>query len=153
MIRLQQTTSANKDFVELVRLLDAYLAEKDGDEHAFYNQFNNIENLNHVVVAYIKNKPVGCGAVKPFDKTAMEVKRMFTLPAERSKGIAVEVLKELEKWAVELGYERCVLETGKRQTEAVGFYKKCGYHLIPNYGQYAGVVNSLCFEKRITSQH
>jgi hypothetical protein len=40
-----------------------------------------------------------------------------------------------------------VLETGKRQPDAVALYKKCGYKQIPNYGQYIGMENSVCFEK------
>jgi len=42
-----------------------------------------------------------------------------------------------------------VLETGKKQIDAIALYTKNGYHIIPNYGQYAGVEYSLCFEKRI----
>ncbi|WKZ38241.1 MAG: hypothetical protein QY332_09890 [Anaerolineales bacterium] len=38
---------------------------------------------------------------------------------------------------------------GKKQPEAIEFYKKNGYKVIPNYGQYAGVENSMCFEKSI----
>jgi len=79
----------------------------------------------------------------------MEVKRMFTLPESRGQGLATTVLGELETWAAELGFERCVLETGKRQPEAIAFYKKHGYEIIPNYGQYAGIDNSVCFEKII----
>lgn len=56
------------------------------------------------------------------------------------------ILRELEKWASESGYAGCVLETGKMQPEAIGLYKKNGYHLIPKYGQYAGVENSMCLE-------
>ena len=58
-----------------------------------------------------------------------------------------EILNELETWAKELGYEKTVLETVKRQTEAVALYNKSGYKVIPNYGQYIGVDNSICFEK------
>jgi putative acetyltransferase len=57
------------------------------------------------------------------------------------------VLSELESWAAELGYPKCVLETGKRQPEAIALYEKQGYQRIPNYGQYIGVENSVCFEK------
>jgi putative acetyltransferase len=56
---------------------------------------------------------------------------------------------ELEAWAAELSYEKCVLETGKKQVEAIGLYQKNGYQKIPNYGQYIGVENSLCFEKKL----
>jgi hypothetical protein len=55
----------------------------------------------------------------------------------------------LENWAGELSYAKCILETGKRQPEAIGLYKKNGYKLIPNYGQYAEAENSLCFEKEL----
>jgi GNAT superfamily N-acetyltransferase len=74
---------------------------------------------------------------------------MYTLPESRGKGIASKVLTELETWAAELSYEKCILETGKKQPEAIGLYKKNGYKIIPNYGQYAEVENSVCFEKHI----
>ena len=79
----------------------------------------------------------------------MEVKRMYTIPASRGKGVAGKVLTELEKWATELSYKKCVLETGKRQPEAIELYKKNGYKLISNYGQYAGIENSVYFEKEM----
>lgn len=79
----------------------------------------------------------------------MEVKRMYTLPESRGKGIAARILSELEEWAAELAYQRCVLETGKRQLEAIALYRKHGYQVVANYGQYADVENSVCFEKEI----
>lgn len=90
---------------------------------------------------------VGCGAFKEFNDETVEIKRMFVPDEQRGKGIASKVLKELEAWALELGYTTCILETGKRQPEAIALYKKNGYELIPNYGQYAGVENSVCFQK------
>ena len=149
MITLTRTDSSNPDFVALVKLLDAYLAEKDGREHDFYNQFNTIVMLKNVVVAYENGNPVACGAIKEFEKDSMEVKRMFTKPEVRGKGLASRVLTELEDWALELGYKKCVLETGKRQVEAVAFYQKKGYSIIPNYAQYIGVENSVCFRKEL----
>lgn len=149
MISLIRTDSQHPDFVNLVRYLDADLAERDGAEHSFYAQFNKINLLKYVVVAYQDGQPVGCGAIKEYSPTSMEVKRMYTSPASRGKGIASKVLTELESWAAELSYETCVLETGKKQPEAIALYEKNGYSLIPNYGQYAGVENSVCFEKNL----
>mgnify|MGYP003657076875 CR=1 FL=1 len=149
MITLTRTDSSNPDFVALVKLLDAYLAEKDGRDHDYYNQFNTIVMLKNVVVGYDNDEPVACGAIKEFDSETMEVKRMFTKPEARSKGLASRVLTELENWAVEMGYKKCVLETGKRQGEAVSLYKKRGYSIIPNYAQYIGIENSLCFQKEL----
>lgn len=152
-----RTNSEHKDFINLVKKLDAYLKITDGNEHAFYNQFNNIDVLKNVVIFYVDKIAVGCGAIKKFDtetsssqvKTAMEVKRMFVDKSYRNKGVAQKILQELEVWAKELGYKKCVLETGKRQTEAVNFYKKCNYKVIPNYGQYTEMENSVCFEKTV----
>jgi putative acetyltransferase len=149
MPKVIRTSSANNDFQELVELLDRDLAVTDGDEHAFYDQFNKIDSINHVVLLYQDGKTVSCGALKEFSSGTMEVKRMFTRREYRGKGYAATVLNELEKWAKELEYSKCILETGVRQPDAIALYKKKGYDLIANYGQYAGVENSLCFGKAI----
>jgi putative acetyltransferase len=151
MIKIIRTDSSHTDFISLVKLLDAELAERDGSDHSFYAQFNKVDPIKYVVLAYENVVPVACGAIKAFDAGAMEVKRMYTVKDQRGKGIAAKVLNELEKWTGELGYEKCILETGKRQPEAIALYKKCGYNSIRNYGQYAGVENSVCFEKKINS--
>jgi putative acetyltransferase len=149
MVRIIRTNSDNQDFVQLVRHLDADLAKRDGEDHSFYAQFNKIDKIKYVVVAYEDDRPVGCGAIKEYAPDTMEIKRMYTLPESRGKGIASKILRELEAWAVELSYEKCILETGKKQPEAIGLYKKNGYQIIPNYGQYAEIENSICFEKPI----
>lgn len=151
MLALQRTNSKNPDFVKLVAQLDADLGQRDGADHAFYHQFNSIDNLNHTIVLYKDKKAVGCGAIKAFDNTTMEVKRMYVPPTERGKGYATMVLEALELWARELGNTRCILETGKRQPEAVALYEKNGYRRIPNYGQYQGIENSICFQKNVSS--
>lgn len=148
-MKLIRTDSKNTDFINLVSHLDADLAEKDGDDHAFYHQFNSIDTIKYAVVAYRNDQPVGCGAIKEFSKEAVEVKRMFVFPEHRGSGIASKILAELEEWACMLGYTSCVLETGLKQVEALALYERRGYKRIPNYGQYAGVENSVCFEKRV----
>lgn len=150
MLTITRTDSSNPDFIELVRLLDADLAIRDGDDHAFYAQFNKTASLAHTLVAYQDGKAVGSGALRPLADGSLEIKRMYTLPDYRGKGIASAVLAALEAWAAELGFDRCVLETGKNQPEAIAMYHKCGYQRIPNYGQYAHIDNSVCFEKIVT---
>lgn len=149
MILVKRTNSADKDFIQLVRLLDSELSLRDGEEHGFYDQFNKIDQIKYVVIVYEDGIPVACGAIKEYDTNIMEVKRMFTRSERRGRGIASKVLGELEKWAVELTYKKCILETGIRQPEAIKLYEKNGYTSIPNYGQYAGIENSRCFEKII----
>lgn len=148
MIRLLRTDSSNTDFQKLVRYLDAYLAGRDGDDHAFYDQYNKIDAIRHVVVAYEDKEAVGCGAFKEYEPGSAEIKRMFVPEEKRGLGIASKVLSELEKWALEEGFGKCVLETVK-DSGAVILYKKSGYSIIPNYGQYAGMEKSCCMEKNL----
>lgn len=147
MLQILRTDANHPDFIALVGLLDAELAARDGQLHTFYHQFNQISHIQFALVAYKDGVAVGCGATKQFDSERMEVKRMYVLTEMRAKGVASGILKELENWAMELGYKKCVLETGKNQPEAIELYQKSGYRIIPNYGQYAGIANSVCFEK------
>lgn len=149
MLTFLRTNSTHQDFISLVRHLDIELATINGDEHSFYVQYNKIDKINHVIIAYENELPIACGAIKQFSENTMEVKRMYTLASNRGKGVASEVLNELEKWAAEMTYSHCVLETGVRQPDAIRLYEKNGYLPIPNYGQYAGVENSRCFEKAL----
>jgi GNAT superfamily N-acetyltransferase len=149
MVRIVKTGASNKDFLELVKALDAYLAITDGDDHAFYDQYNKLDKIKHILVAYKEGIAIGCGAIKVFNREAVEIKRMYLKPAYRGAGIAEKIIQELENWTKELGYKKCILETGERQVEAVKFYHKVGYKRAENYGQYIGVENSLCFEKQL----
>lgn len=149
MLKISRTDSSDKNFVELVKLLDADLQIRDGADHPFYAQYNKIDSIKYAVVVYWNEVPVGCGAIKRYDDEIMEVKRMFVNPEMRGKGIATKVLLELENWARELNFKKCILETGKKQPEAIALYQKNGYNLIPNFGQYKNAENSVCFEKKL----
>ncbi len=146
-LKIIRTDSDNTDFRELVSLLDADLAIRDGADHSFYAQFNKVDAIKNVVVAYQNGEAIGCGAFKKYDEKSVEIKRMFVRPENRGKGAAVEILTELENWASESGFKFAVLETGKKQPEAIRLYEKSGYALIPNYGQYEGMENSVCMKK------
>jgi GNAT superfamily N-acetyltransferase len=74
---------------------------------------------------------------------------MFVLPEQRGKGIATSILNQIEFWADASGYTSCILETSIRLESAIALYKKMGYEIIPNYGQYIGVANSVCMKKTI----
>ncbi|NLP57286.1 GNAT family N-acetyltransferase [Lutibacter sp. B1] len=149
MIKLLRTNSKNKDFLELITHLDAELKIRDGDNHDFYDQFNKLDNIKNVVVAYENESPIGCGAFKIYQNSTIEIKRMYVSLLGRRKGVATKVLNELENWAKELNFTKCILETGIQQPEAIELYKKCGYTITPNFGFYENAENSVCFEKII----
>ena len=144
-----RTDSSHPHFLQLVALLDADLAQRDGAEHGFYANFNKVDAIRNVVVLYEEDRPVACGAFREFEAGTVEIKRMYTRPESRGHGLATKVLQALEAWAAELSYKKCVLETGRRQPEAIALYTRNGYEPIANYGPYAGVENSVCFAKML----
>ena len=148
-LKLKRTTSDDPDFRRLVAELDAYLAHIDGEEHAFFAQFNGLTAIPNVIVIYEDEEAIGCGAFKQHSDTAVEIKRMYVRPEFRGRNIGAQILDELEAWARGLGYTECVLETGHRQNAAVRLYQNRGYRTIPNYDQYAGVESSVCMKKEI----
>jgi len=66
-----------------VKFLDAELAVADGEEHLFYSQFNKIDKIKYVVIAFENDKAMGCGALKEYDKNTMEIKRMYVSTSGR----------------------------------------------------------------------
>ncbi len=150
MTTFVRTDSNNADFQSLVKLLDADLAIRDGAEHAFYDQYNKIVNIKHAMVCYLNDQPIGCGAFKEYDEHTVEIKRMYVKPDYRGKSIGLYILRELELWAAELEYPTTLLETGKKQPEAIRLYEKAGYTRIKNFGQYENVENSVCMRKDIS---
>lgn len=149
MTIFKRTNSTDADFQSLVVLLDEDLRIRDGAEHAFYAQFNKTTSIRHTIVCYVHELPIGCGAFKKYDDEKVEIKRMFVLPDFRGHGIGLKILKELELWAAEEHYMACILETGKKQPEAISLYQKAGYSIVPNYGQYQGIENSVCMMKQL----
>ena len=149
MINIQRTTSENPDFSQLVNLLDAYLWEVYPETQAEYDTFNVIESNNTVVIAYKDDVAMGCGCFKKIDPKTAEIKRMFVQPESRGLGLSHLIMKELEKWAAELGFSYLILETLHKQTAAISLYQKRGYQRIENYGPYVGLPNSICMRKTI----
>ena len=99
------------------------------------------------VIAKNGNIPVGCGAIRRFDDSTAELKRMYA--REKGLGIGSSILNYLENKAGEFGYSRLICETRKINSDACCFYIKKGFSNIPNYGKYRGREDAVCFEKRI----
>jgi GNAT superfamily N-acetyltransferase len=149
-VSIKRTVANDPALAELVRMLDAELRRRNGDEtQDVMDQFNHIDPSFKIVLAYDGDTAAGCGSFKEFDSHTIEIKRMFVLPAYRGMGVAAAVINGLETWAAELGYKNAVLETGTRLTEAVRLYSKAGYNVRPQYGQYINVEHSVCMEKAL----
>jgi GNAT superfamily N-acetyltransferase len=85
------------------------------------------------VVGRIDGQPVCCGGVKRLEDGACEIKKMYVAPSVRGRGVARELLHELERIARHLGYTVARLDTGPRQPHAQHLYSSEGYEEIPNF--------------------
>jgi GNAT superfamily N-acetyltransferase len=101
-------------------------------------------------VAHLDGRPVGCGAVRRISDREAEVKRMYTVPQARGKGVGRAILSVIEDEARRLGVRRIVLETGVRQPEALALYRRMGFVEIPLFGEYIGSSTSVCLAKELT---
>jgi len=150
---IKRTQSCVRDFQFLVVQLDIDLNKRYDRVQSEYDKYNKIDSIDTVIIAYNNDEPVGCGCFKQLDEVTAEIKRMFVLLEYRGRGISKVILTELENWAVELGFTKLVLETGKGQPEAIGLYEKLNYMKIDNYGQYSDMPNSVCFEKILITEN
>lgn len=146
---LHRTDSNDRDFQYLIVLMDYDLRQRYGLVQTIYDDLNKLGELDTVLMAYIDKVPAGCGCFRKFSDNTIEVKRMFVEPAFRGQGVASQILAGLESWAREKGFTRAILETGRKQPEAIHLYEKSGYASTINYGPYAGLENSVCMRKKL----
>jgi len=149
MIQISHTDSSDKDFLYLIQLLDAELNHRYPEIQHQYVQHTKIDSINTVIVIYKNKIPAACGCFIIQNPQLVEIKRMFVHPGYRRQGLAQVVLKELEQWAIDLGYKCSILETGIKQPEAIALYRKSGYQTTDSYGPYKDLDNSLCFRKNL----
>ncbi|MEO0312619.1 MAG: putative N-acetyltransferase YsnE [Bacteroidota bacterium] len=149
MVSLNRSNGDDLKFRNLVVLLDQDLAMRNGLKNDFFAKYNKINKIKYAVVAYHSGEAVGCGAFKEFGDDVVEIKRMFVKSEWRGRAIAQEILLELIKWAAELGYKKCVLETGDKMPEAIRLYERNGFERIANYGPYVNETCSFCFGRSL----
>jgi putative acetyltransferase len=147
-MKIIRTTYLNPAFQELVAQLNEDLANRDGKDHPL-SQFNEIIHLKYVVVVYLKNKAVGCGAIAKYDLVATEIKRMYVTPSHRGQQLGENILSELENWTKELGLSKCILFMGVNQPEAMKLYLRNNFSVIENYGKLKDIPDSICLAKTL----
>ena len=146
---IKRTTTGDADFTSLIQQLDYELWEELKEDQATYDQFNKVPEIKTAVIIYLNEKPAACGCFKQHSKTIVEIKRMYVDKPHRGKGLSKLVLQELEAWAVENNFINAVLETSIHFATARNLYKKCGYHIIPNYPPYTDLPDSVCMAKTL----
>jgi GNAT superfamily N-acetyltransferase len=103
------------------------------------------------LVAYVAGEAVGCAGWRGHGESGevAELKRMYTAPAARGRGVARRVLAAVEQSARDQGRKRMVLECGDKQPEAIAMYRSSGYGRIENFGYYRDSPNCISFGRAL----
>lgn len=151
IFRYVKTDGDNKDFISMCHKLDENLDEIVGvkSQRSKYAKYNNLDSIHDVIVIYQGDTIVGSGAYKFYDSETVEIKRVYIDKLCRGMGLGKKLLLHLEADAKEAGYRYAILETGAPLIAAMGLYKKLGYQVIPNYGQYQDMPESICMRKML----
>src|SRR5215472_8022044 len=133
---------------ELNALLEAAYAPEQRHGLALERLF---EPHMRFFLARLEGAAVGCGGVALFDNFA-EVKRMYTRPEARGRGVAKALLHRIEQEARAAGLPLLYIETGTLQREAIGLYQRNGFRRCAAFGPYAAmpaenIATSLFFAK------
>ena len=139
-----------EDAQTLIAGLDQEISLDYAPEHRHAVDFEPFHRSGGIfVIAYESETPAGCGALRPLDRSDVELKRMYVAPPYRGRGISRLILTHLESKATQLGYVRLMLETGDSQLTAIRLYETSGYTRIEPFGEYIGGPRSVCFAKRL----
>lgn len=99
-------------------------------------------------VAWDGQDLIGCAGWRAHGEDA-ELKRMYTAPAARGRGVARRMLAAIEESARADGRRRLILETGDRQPEAIALYTSAGYQRIEDFGYYKDYEGVLSFAREL----
>jgi DNA-binding MarR family transcriptional regulator/GNAT superfamily N-acetyltransferase len=83
-----------------------------------------------LLVARLRNRPVGCVALKFHTGGVAELKRMWLAQSVRGIGLGARLLREGEEHAAVQGATVIHLETNRNLTEAIALYRRCGYREV-----------------------
>ncbi len=146
-----RTDGRNQDFIENCRLLDMDLDRRVGKKikRDQYRKYNQLDEIQEAIVVYEDHKAIGGGAIRRYDDENIELKRVFVQTEYQGQGVGSRLVSLLIEWAAELGCKRMILETGELLAESCAVYKKLGFEIIPNYGPYVNMPESLCMAKEL----
>ena len=120
------------------RCLRAYFAELDRRSDSGFDPAKGTPAEPHelrapagaFLVAYLREEPIGCGAIKHHPNAASEIKRMWVAESARGLGLGRRLLDELEALAHERRAPATRLDTNKTLIEAIAMYRSAGYREI-----------------------
>jgi DNA-binding MarR family transcriptional regulator/GNAT superfamily N-acetyltransferase len=151
-IRIEDPASSAAQFC-----LRSYFAELDSRFDTGFDPAVSIsaapadlaEPAGLLLLARIRDEPVGCGALKLHGAEPAELKRMWVAASARGLGVGRRILTELERHARQRGAAVLRLETNRLLTEAIRLYRSAGYVEVPAFNDEPYAHH--WFEKHLTS--
>lgn len=140
------TDEKNERFLELVSELDRGYYELIGDELAKYDSYNEFKEPHVVILAFDNGIAIACASYRAFDRDSVEFKRVYVKKEYRKRGIAYNIITQLEKSAVKR-FRYSYIVTGKNNHAAIKLYKKLNYKPIDNFGQFKDDDAVICMKK------
>ena len=147
---LRLTGGDDPKFRALVRKLDQEYVDRFGETALQYRPYNTLEKIEAACLLIVDGTPAACGAIQPLDEDTAELKRVYVLPEFRRRGLARQVVEQLELQALFHGYQFMALETGRAMPEAVALYTKLGYRETEPWGPFARDELCLSMKKELT---
>lgn len=141
------TDEKDERFLKLVDELDRGYYERIGDELSKYDSYNEFKDRHIVILAFDRDIAVACASYRAFDDDSVEFKRVFVKKEYRKRGIAYNIIKQLEKSAIKSNYRYSYIVTGKNNHAAIQLYEKLNYELIDNFGQFKNDDAVICMKK------
>lgn len=149
MITTEKSDPTSAESQRLMTQLSVVLAAITGDEGKGHFSSDTL-NAPRALWALARDHhgvAIGCGAIRPLSATTAEVKRVFSTGEIAGTGAAL--MRFLEQNALLLGYRDIWLATRQINSGAVAFYRRQGYEIIDNYGDYVGREETICLAKRL----
>jgi putative acetyltransferase len=153
-ITIERAVEASPEVYDLIgELNDLFGAAYESHQRHGLSIVQLFEPHVRFFLARLDGFAVGCGGVALFADYA-EVKRMYTRPAGRGRGVAKALLYRIEDEARAANKSVLRLETGTYQQEAIGLYERMGFRPRGPFGPYAtmparNIETSLFFEKTL----
>jgi len=154
MSNMDTVFSDEKDerFLKIVDELDRGYYERIGDELSKYDSYNEFKNPHVVILALDNDIAVACASYRIFDNDSVEFKRVYVKKDYRKRGIAYNLIVQLEKSVMERNFKYSYIVTGKNNHTAIKLYEKLNYELINNFGQFRDDNRVVCMRKEFEHQ-
>ena len=146
-MKLIHADEKDERFLSLVEELDYGYYQRIGDELEKYNQYNEFKDPHFVILMLDGDEAIACASYRKFDEESVEFKRVYVKKQYRKKGIASDIIKELEKDAIEKGFKNSHIVTGKKNHAAIRLYKKLGYFKTDNFEEFREDKTVICMKK------